>query len=1233
MAIDKPSLRIRDLFDLPERVVKNDFVIKLHDGIKNEEQTLATYVPTPKVVDAFQRVFSLLDEAIRSGTSQGAYLHGSFGAGKSHFMAVLDLLLADRAAAWRKPEFHELRAKFGWVGKKKLLVLPVHCVGARTLEDRVFEDYVSFVREHRPDAPPPALFRDRELFDMARQALAQQGDETFFRILNQATTAKTGFAKAVAQKEGAWSREKFEAAVASSDLATRKRLFDALTTTHYPAFTKGQGHFIDFAPGLAALSAHAKQLGYDGVLLLLDEVILWLATLKGDETRLATEVQKISTLVETSKHPRAIPIVSLLARQRGLRELLGETALGATWAAIDEQLSYWKERFESVDLPDSEFPRILRERVLKRKNDAAEQAIKQAFEEKRRNLKPAEWDLLRGDYTEEDFQRLYPFSPALVDVLVRLSGALQRERTAMRIVTDLLVNHVGDQPVGSIVPLGDLYDILALEETRDPVLNQRFHGARLAYRGQLLPAIQRKNTTTEGARCQRLRPEHEPTIGCSGCPETACRNDNRIAKTLILAALTHDVPAVARLDARRLAGLNHGVITSILPNGAVARIHGMCRDWAAAGVNVSVGTGENPQLSLRLDAVDIEPILKQADVVDNYGARQGLLRKLLLGLLELDAKESTFSLPIEWRGSKRTGQVQFANVRTLTPSAFVVPGDCEWQVVIDFPFDERNKLPQDDLQRVEEFMERDKAWTMAWLPSFFSEELNEALGRLVRVVHIDEAPDTYLKALSGVDRERAKVQIAEQRRVLTQRVQAAIEVAYGVRSSSEAAALLDPAASIEPHTYPLNRDASSASFAKHNMAAAVEEQVDALLSARYPGHPFFKKPFTARTAAKVAELMGRMIDARDKGHQIPVPDKSDQTVLKEVAEPFGFVRVREDLAILQTDLLERINKTSLREGVEEPTAAQVVDWAQGDRAQGLDPVARDLLVDVYARWLGATVFETGRGSDQPIDPIPHGKLSQHTAVLRQAELPSPEAWNAATTLASTLWGTKLAGRACNAKTLADFSAEVATKVESWSGAADLVAKLEKVWASWGTGRCDRLETARWAALLVESLTGRSSLNAVAWLASAKPVTSARAVERSLASAGELGKALDGAALFAIFEPLRDVSAPWAAQILKEATDALKSDEHTRPLVSTLRALSERASAALRDAVKRREPEPEPPPPPPPPPPKGKAPPITTSGESSITSATLPARIEELRRAWQAAAAQGLTVHIKWETKR
>ena len=1244
MPEEKTVLRIRDLFDLPPRVVKNDFVIRLHDGIKDEEGTLKTYVATPRIVKAFEKVFGLVKTSLESGTSQGAYLHGSFGSGKSHFMAVLDLLLADRMKAWERREFHDLRAAHTWVGKKKLLVLPVHCIGAKTLEDRVFEDYVTFVREKHPDAPAPALFRDRELFANAREAMAQQGEETFLRILNKHAAAKTGLAGRVAQKEGAWTREKFEAAASSSEPMTRHRLFSALASTHYPAFVKSTGHFLDFAPGLAALATHAKSVGYDGVILLLDEVILWLSRLKSDETNLATEIQKITSLVEPGNNPRPIPIISLLARQRGLRELLGEGVIGATWAAIDEQLAHWKERFNEIELPDSEFPQILKERILRPKNEAAKRAIEEAFEEKRRTLSTSEWDLLRSGYTEEDFQRVYPFSPALIDVLVRLSSALQRERTAMRIVTDLLVNHVGDQPVGSIVPLGDLYDLLALEETRDEVLNQRFHGARLAYKGNLLPAIQRKHGTTTAERCQRLRDGHEPTLGCSGCPEQACRNDNRIAKTLILSALTPDVATVSQLDARKLAHLNHGVIRSPLPNGAVSRILSMVKEWAATAStgSVSVGSGENPTIALRLDAVDLDPILRRADAVDGHGARQGLLRRLLLEELGLESKDPSFTCPIEWRGSRRKGQIQFANVRTLTLSALEVPQGCEWQIVIDFPFDERNKSPQDDFERVKEFIEKDKtAWTMVWLPSFFSEQLNDTLGKLVRVDHIDGAPDDYLRSLSGADRERAKNQIHEMRQVLRQRILVALEVAYGVRSSAEAESLLDQ--TIEPHTYPLHPNAKEAAFAKHSLKAAIEEQVDALLSARYPGHPNFKKPFTGKTAGHVAELLGQIIE--EKANRLHLKDKADLALLKEIADPFLLAQVSDEIAVLRTDVLERIKKGGRLAGVDEPTVSQVAAWAEGDRAQGLDPVARDLLVDVYARWRGATIFDvTGAsGSARPVDPIPYGKLSD-AAVLRLADLPSPEAWASAVALASSLWGSQLGGRALNAKNLSQLRNEIDEKVlPRWASAEDLVPALEMAWDRWGDMRPGpRLTTARSSLELARVLADLSPLDTVNALASARVETSPKAAQKSLDAAKALAEELARPQTFSIYDLLGPVDEPWAKRALDDLREALRADELNVPLLERLRDLHELAAKGLRARVEKKPPAlaPEPPvvaPPiePPPiktPPPGERGPAAPSMGRSSIAAGELDRKLTELRAAWEKVLRAGGVIDVQWERR-
>lgn len=102
---------VRDLFDLPAQVRKGDFFVKLSEGVEHPKETAETYVVTPALRDAFDRALALVGSALRDGRSQASYLHGSFGSGKSHFMALLSLLIEGSEEAWRVPELHDLRAK------------------------------------------------------------------------------------------------------------------------------------------------------------------------------------------------------------------------------------------------------------------------------------------------------------------------------------------------------------------------------------------------------------------------------------------------------------------------------------------------------------------------------------------------------------------------------------------------------------------------------------------------------------------------------------------------------------------------------------------------------------------------------------------------------------------------------------------------------------------------------------------------------------------------------------------------------------------------------------------------------------------------------------------------------------------------------------------------------------------------------------------------------------------
>ena len=76
----------------PERVHQGDIVLRLSEGVERAERTLSDYVVTEQLAGCFDDALPLIGSAFGANISKGAYLHGSFGSGKSHFMAVLTLL-------------------------------------------------------------------------------------------------------------------------------------------------------------------------------------------------------------------------------------------------------------------------------------------------------------------------------------------------------------------------------------------------------------------------------------------------------------------------------------------------------------------------------------------------------------------------------------------------------------------------------------------------------------------------------------------------------------------------------------------------------------------------------------------------------------------------------------------------------------------------------------------------------------------------------------------------------------------------------------------------------------------------------------------------------------------------------------------------------------------------------------------------------------------------------------
>src|SRR5439155_24194982 len=143
------------------------------------------YVVTDALAGAFDDALGLVAEAVTSGVSRGAFLSGSFGSGKSHFMAVLHAVLRHDAAARGKRELQPVLASHDEVLlDRKVLPLAFHLLGAESMEQALFAGYLRQIRELHPDATLPALHRSDGILADAERQRDRSGDERFFADLN-----------------------------------------------------------------------------------------------------------------------------------------------------------------------------------------------------------------------------------------------------------------------------------------------------------------------------------------------------------------------------------------------------------------------------------------------------------------------------------------------------------------------------------------------------------------------------------------------------------------------------------------------------------------------------------------------------------------------------------------------------------------------------------------------------------------------------------------------------------------------------------------------------------------------------------------------------------------------------------------------------------------------------------------------------------------------------------------
>ena len=1005
---------IKELIEIPERVHKGDFVLRLTEGVERATETLSNYVVTPELRENFDHAITFIKSAVDNRSSKAAYLHGSFGSGKSHFMAVLHLLLQNNPDARAITELAPVVAKHdNWLQGKKLLMVPYHMIGAVSMESAILGGYVNHVRKTYPEAGIPGVYLAEGIFRDAKNMRQRIGDTPFFAMFQGEKTFDSGDDD-WGDMDTAWDAVSFDKALASPvNSEQRSRLVGDLVerifTAHADLATAQEEAFVPLEDGLSIISHHAKSLGYDGLILFLDELILWLASHVGDMGFITREIQKVIKLVESGRGSRPAPIISFVARQRDLRELVGEHMPGAQQLSFADTLKYWEGRFDILTLEDRNLPLIVEKRVLRPKSETARKQLQNSFETSSRVREDILSTLLTSAGDKAMFRRVYPFSPALVQALVALSSVLQRERTALKVMIQLLVNQRETLALGQIVPVGDLYDAISDEaEPFTSEMRHHFENARKLYQQKLLPMLEKEHG---------MRREVVLNLPMDDSKRRNFLADDRLLKTLLLSALVPEVECFKSLNASRLTALNHGNIRAPIPGQEVGIVLQKCRRWAGQVGEIKIGDQpSNPTLSVQLSGVDIETILEKARGVDNPGSRAKKIREMLFHALEIPDSDSLFGVSYAhtWRGTLRHLDVVFANVREMADDALKGVED-RWKVVIDFPFDEGTHSPSDDVATLERFRNHNEPTrTLCWLPSFFGREVQRDLGTLVVMEHVLTSDDRfrgYADHLSEVERASARSLMDNQRSQLKQHVLNCLEGAYGIAQA--APGTLDEAHNLADHFQSLDPTFQPQPPVGANLKTGFQHLVEQAMAHQFPAHPFFEAEVKPSNLRKVMDEISKAVQANDG--RIGV-ERSLRLLMKQIANPLKLGEMHETHFVLGNHWKIHFERKIAGDGG--PVSVDKLrSWSNEPKAMGLPTIVQNILILIFAQQTNRVFMQHGGTMQPTIENIPN------EAILHQQALPDQNSWEIAVERAARIFGVTESDL-CNAANVVNLSQKI-----------------------------------------------------------------------------------------------------------------------------------------------------------------------------------------------------------------
>ncbi len=715
-------MRVRDFLDLPEHAEADDFIVRPQS---TAAELARTYTLTSAIRPKLDGLLREIAFALEHNQDLGRFIFGSFGSGKSHFLRIAAMMLANDTALYdyaRDKGIGELRNAHPFLDNANLLVVETSMVG-------VDDNAAAFTRQL-------AVSFDRALVSRGKPPLQAFGTQAVFvefdRLCSRVPETFDHFTRQTGYDRSFYEQQRTRA-LAGEDVTAFARDVGGFFAGDLRSFQPTESE------ARTKMAAYAHELGYRGVVFAIDEFILWAQGLTG--AGYVTAVNALNALVESAEL-RPVRFIALVAIQRNIMSVFPNDA---SEKVLREQLARVKDRFPQIYLEDSNIFEIAERRVLAPRADQAD-AWRREVATACRELSQGGKSVLVGDEPGFALAQLYPFHPALLRVLSDVSQGLHRARSSLFMLYQLLTEVRPQLEVGQLISLGALWDVLFSTEHLQSLesyapKNDPNHRANLLLK-------------THGT-WERLR----GSIAEASGGDTNATILDLMVKSTLLAQLSHTGfldDGTRGLDRamtiENLLRLNRADIATMSDKVGVLKIEDLVKKLATSvpGSVVLDGTGPNAIVRVELNAIDLSELLatlRPASLFSTLLAETKAVLGFSAGFTS--GQEARFTAPL--RANDRSGRIRFESFEQFTASGksstLALEGGDEFKLAVllegDLTANAQSAVDNARL-KIESARDQSQSWAAAWLPQPLSTKGREALEMLAKAELFEAKADDYL---------------------------------------------------------------------------------------------------------------------------------------------------------------------------------------------------------------------------------------------------------------------------------------------------------------------------------------------------------------------------------------------------------------------------------------------------------------------------------------------------------